>query len=325
MNYRDQQAQKAINLRNDMFNGDPGNGWFGNPPHQYEFVLSYPKCADLNLWEGIRDDVLKCFDNYRINWDKSAGKSPIGVKLPTGHLLSSQVACVNHLYFLRQRPKLVTEILRHLDPNIQRACSIIGPSGENEGFVAFEVVGAEKLGKERCLTRGMHCTSIDAMMIGETQERQILFLIEWKYTENYKGKPSKLSSGNTRIENYISLLKADDCPIKPMEDFKPLFYEPFYQLMRQTLFGWKMINQPEYKGSDWRHLHIIPRENRELLHKIASPTLRKDKATLESVWKSLLKSPEKYQVIDPCDFLKPVPQNNDTKDWLLYLKKRYWD
>lgn len=315
MNYRDRQEKKAISIRDELFH-DPGNGRFDN--HEYEFVLSR---AELNLWGAIKEDALRHFEDFKIRWDKSAGK----LALPTGHLLSSQVACINHLYFLRQHPELVIAILKALDPNIQKVCPIIGQSGKDEGFVAFEIVGTEPLGKETSLTRGIKCTSIDAMMIGETKESRILFLIEWKYTENYNGKPSKLSSGNKRLDNYVGLLQDSQSPITYMQDFSPLFYEPFYQLMRQTLLAWQMVKRQEYGANDWRHLHIIPRENDKLLTGITSPKLRKENATLESVWKSLLKYPEKYQVIDPCDFLKPIPYTEDTQDWLQYLKKRYWD
>ena len=54
--------------------------------------------AALNLWAGIREDALGYFEANRISWWKGAQDRP------TGHLLSSQIACVNQLYPLRQRP-----------------------------------------------------------------------------------------------------------------------------------------------------------------------------------------------------------------------------
>ena len=243
MNYRDQQAEKATKTRDEIFH-DPGNGQYNSVA--YEFVLSRP---ELNLWEGIRADAIEYFKRNSITWDKSTD-------IPTGHLLSSQVACVNHLYWLRQRPDMATAVLRSIDPQITSACRI------DSGFVEFEKVGQEPLGEESALTRGAYTTSIDAMMVGETlYGKRILYLIEWKYTESYTGESrAEGESGKTRIDAYKKLLSAPQCPIThaPSED---LYYEPFYQLMRQTLLGWEMVRRREYGVEDWRHLHIIPQGN----------------------------------------------------------------
>jgi len=219
MNYEKKQREKAIQIRDELFH-DPGGGIFKNKP--WPFILSKP---ELNLWSGIREDALNYFKSNHISWWDSG-------KEPTGHLLSSQIACINHLYFLRQRQDLATLILRNIDISIQQAISI------DSEFVEFEKVGIEKLGKEKHLTRGANCTSIDAMMVGEDiYGKRILFLIEWKYTESYTPE-SKLKgeSGQRRLEAYESLLKNSDCPIIH-KNIKDLYYEPFYQLMRQTLLA----------------------------------------------------------------------------------------
>ncbi len=80
-----------------------------------EFVL---KDAALNLWGGIRDDAKKYFADYGISWWKSDNGGP------TGHLLSSQVACLNHLYFARQRKEVATAILKQIHPGISEAMII---------------------------------------------------------------------------------------------------------------------------------------------------------------------------------------------------------
>jgi hypothetical protein len=305
MNYKELQRQKAVRMRDALF-CDRGGGIYKGV--QREFVLLNP---ELNLWPGFREDVLAYYSDNRIVWWDSGNK-------PSGHLLSSQIACLNHLYFLRQRLDLSTLVLRQIDSTIQKAIFI------DSGFVEFEKVGAEKLGGEESSTRGANCTSIDALMLGETiYGKRILFLIEWKYTEAYS-RDSKADgdSGEQRWANYIDLLEHERCPIKP-RNFKDLYYEPFYQMMRQTLLGWQMTVRKEYGAEDWVHVHVIPNENRELRETITSPKLLGNSIT--EAWRSVLKQPEKYVTIDPKQFLSPVAKCPDTKAIMSYLGKRYWD
>jgi hypothetical protein len=117
------------------------------------------------------------------------------------------------------------------------------------------------------------------------------------------------------------LLERPDCPIKTT-DFKDLFYEPYYQLMRQTLLGWTMTENKEYGAVDWLHLHIIPKENKELRERITSKNLQGK--TLEESWKLQLKNPEKYIMISPEKFLEPITDLQDTKSLIDYLTNRYW-
>lgn len=304
MNYREQQKEKAVKLRDEIFQ-DPGDGMYKK--NKRKFVLSNPA---LNLWCGIREDAIDYYSSNKITWWNSGSG-------PTGHLLSSQIACINHLYFLRQRLDLATMVLRNIDNQIQMACRI------DTGFVEFEKVGAKNLGNEQSLKRGSNCTSVDAMMIGETiYRKRILFLIEWKYTEFYSGKDlSKGTSGKTRLEAYKELLEDEQTPIihKPHTD---LYYEPFYQLMRQTLLGWEMVKRKEYGVEDWIHLHIIPKNNKELKENKTSPSLKG--SNIEEAWKGALREPEKYKVLDPMDFLQPAKKCFDTKAFIQYLEKRYW-
>jgi hypothetical protein len=306
MNYREDERQRAIQLRDELFR-DPGDGFYKNIKR--DFVLSKP---DLNIWTGIREDAIDYYKKYKISWWDSGDE-------PTGHLLSSQIACLNHLYFLRQREDAATLILRNINHKIQKALII------DTGFVEFEKVGSKKLGGEKHLTRGANCTSIDALMLGEDiYGKRILFLIEWKYTETYSSE-SKLKgvSGERRLKAYKELLSADNCPIA-IENHEHLYYEPFYQLMRQTLLGCEMVKRNEYNASDWIHIHVIPDKNKELKSNVTSPRLKNNGNNIEEAWKSVLKEPDKYISIDPKKLLLPISDCPDTKSLLLYLEKRYW-
>src|SRR5262249_48340532 len=119
------ERQRLVALRTCLFN-DPGGGVFRNRPR--EFVLHKP--AD-NLWEGIRADAIEYFVRNEIQWWGGS------VSEPTGHMLSSQVACVNHLYLVRQRRDLATAVLRGIDPEVDEAQVV------DDGFVEFEFIGNE--------------------------------------------------------------------------------------------------------------------------------------------------------------------------------------
>ena len=304
MKYREEQRQRAIKIRDKLFK-DPGDGLYKNKKRV--FVLSKP---DLNLWSGIREDAIDYYKKYKISWWNSGDE-------PTGHLLSSQISCLNHLYYLRQREDVSTLILNNINNKIQRALKI------DTGFVEFEKVGSKKLGKEKHLTRGANCTSIDALMLGEDKYgKRTLFLIEWKYTETY-GSESKLKggSGERRLKAYKELLQSEDCPIS-IDNHEYLYYEPFYQLMRQTLLGWEMVKRKEYNSDDWMHIHVIPDKNKELKNKITSPGLQGD--NIEEAWKSVLKESDKYISVDPIKLISPIRYCQDTKALLTYLENRYW-
>ena len=192
MRYREKERLKAINKREDIFN-DTGNGLFAGKERDY--VLSNPI---LNLWDGIRHDAISYFDENKILW--WMGKT----KEPTGHLLSSQIACINHLYYLRQRKDIATIVLQGLDSDIVEAQIV------DSGFVEFEFIGEKQYLNEKAFNRGANCTSIDAVMIGLRNDGiRKMFFIEWKYTETY---PTENKYIPERSKVYDRLIKADESP-----------------------------------------------------------------------------------------------------------------
>jgi hypothetical protein len=232
-------------------------------------------------------------------------------------MLSSQVACVNHLFSLRKYQKLITALLKEIDDRIVESQFI------DDGYIEFEVMGGKnqnplgekesgKLqnGKEWMRKRGAFSTSIDALMIGKKGKefggKNILILIEWKYTE--KGEESFYDSENHSV--YKELLQHQDCPIIVHDDIKKLFYEPYYQPMRQTLLGWKMVELKEYGCDEYIHLHIIPRGNDIFKNNLAN-------------WEKLLKNNKKYKVLSPEELLQPIYKNEVVKWLFKYLYNRY--
>lgn len=306
MNYKEIQRKKQEEKRDIIFR-DGGKGQFKGK--EREFVLSIP---ELNLWEGIREDAIEYFKNNKITWWESGNT-------PSGHLLSSQIACLNHLYYIRHRKEIATAILQNMFSGIKKALIL------DDGFVEFEKTGKTPLGKEKSCQRGANCTSIDAMMLGETTEgRRILFIIEWKYTESYNGENlAEGESGQTRKDAYEALVNLPNSPIKP-QYYYDLFYEPFYQMMRQTLFAWQIVNNREYNADEYIHIDVIPKDNLELRNKITSKNLQPLGNNISDVWRNVINDPTKYIMTDPESFLSPVAKLADTKSFIRYLEKRYW-
>lgn len=307
MTYREQQRERITAKREALFK-DPGNGiFFGK---ERDFVLSEPL---INLWEGVRYDAVDYFVRNNISWWQSDTAEP------TGHLLSSQIACLNHLYFIRQREDVATAILKNIDPNIEHALLV------DDGYVEFEFVGSNenkipfRLG-EKSLTRGANCTSIDAVMIGLLKSgASQMFLIEWKYTESYSNEDKYIKE---RAARYDHLITADGSPFIEGVDARVFYFEPFYQLMRQTLFGDQSLAVRDYGISEYKHIHVVPMQNKELRERITSPQLTgKD---LHDAWVKVLKDKNRFIGVTPEDLFEPVRGMAETKSILHYLEERYW-
>lgn len=301
MKFVDRERKRAVEQREAFFR-DPGQGMFASKPR--DFVLSEPA---LNLWAGIREDALGYFEANRISWWKGAQDRP------TGHLLSSQIACVNHLYPLRQRPDAATALLQGIDAEIVEAVRVDG------GFVEFEFIGSAQVLRERAFTRGANCTSVDAAMIGRTSGGGLrLFLIEWKYVESYAPEDKYIPQ---RREVYDPHIVAAGSPFRVARP-SALYFEPFYQLMRQTLLGHLLIERGEAGCDSWRHVHVAPAENIEFHRRVTSPALSGE--TVYEAWRNVLVRPELFLTATPEMLLRPIADCPDTRSHLAYLRDRYW-
>ena len=84
-----------------FFGRDSGNGFFMG--RRYPFVL---RDGGNNLYEPIRNDAIQYFKENDISW--------WGGTAPTGHVLSSQIACLNHLFAIRKDPEAVLAVVKGL-------------------------------------------------------------------------------------------------------------------------------------------------------------------------------------------------------------------
>ncbi len=157
--------------------------------------------------EAVRYEAEKYFTENNIPFWNTGESRPKGINKPSGHMLSSQVACINHLLFFRQKEDIAIAILKGVDSNVKAALRLVNDKTDN-GFVSLEVIGKENYLREKSHTRGAHSTSVDAIMLAEMQNgSRKLFFIEWKYVEEYRGKLSKFVG--TEVGYHPSVWKPD--------------------------------------------------------------------------------------------------------------------
>lgn len=289
-NYREKERQRQQKL---IANGALFDGAPCNPIRPY-FLLSGVD----NLYAPIRDEVIAYFNENRISWwDGSC---------PSGHVLSSQIACLNHLFAIRHDANAVLALINNVRNEFTEVLPI--ECDYDKGFIAFEVISDRQHLGERLLTRGSVCTSVDALILARhVSGQRWLIPIEWKYTERYSNTDkSKGPSGATRMGRYNALI-TESPQLKTLSSYAGSLYyhEPFYQLMRQTLWAQQMVNhkaEERIQADNYMHLHIIPTENEALLQK----TYPVSGLKMEKTWRAMLSDQSKYIVLDPKDFLAPV-------------------
>jgi hypothetical protein len=329
MSYKSEQYNNAVEFKKKLQNIDENQYKIGEYEHFF-------KNTKLNLWENIREYALDYFSSKKIHWHTNSIENNLEI-VPEGDMLSSQISCVNHLFLLRNNQDYASAILKNIDKRIISS-EIVCDGYGNDGYIEFESWGTKENNnplneKSPERKRGEKSTSVDAIMVGEKDDgKNILVLIEWKFTEdytkNYDGKDKckyvdEREKYNGRPYHEYHLLFADpNCPIHPIDNFKDLYYDPFFQLMRQTLFGWKMIEANEMGCDEYIHLHIIPKENLKI-QKIISPNLKNKGKNMSDVWENLLKDSQKYKVFSPEDLLLPLRNNKNLKGFFDYLSLRY--
>lgn len=279
-------------------------------------------CAEENLFINIRQTAPAYFDNFDIKWhDEQNGK-------PSNHLCDSQVCCVNFLFPFAKKPALLTEIFKPVFPNLQEMLPI-----ENNQYIGFEWIGlenylGEKIPPNSRRTRGANYTSADAIMMFKRSDGRIqIVLIEWKYTESYGNVSLKVApSGTNRTDIYKHLYNQTDCPINKelLDSFDLLFYEPFYQFMRQQLLAHEMEKANEMDADIVNVLHIVPAQNIDFL-KITSSKLIKLGETVTDVWKRLVQIEGKFISINTEKLFYNILTKNlpEIIEWRDYICKRY--
>ena len=314
------ERKRLTKLYNTGFFGEAKNGgrWTiidkkGNKTgvaENLDFILR-PEDSKANLFASLRQKAMDYFEKYHISWWRQEEDG----YFPTGHLVSSQIHCLNHLFAFRNKPKALKLIL--CEATQLPIAKVLKSPIDEDGYIAFEFVYnnmslmCDNSGKyhENYETRGTKCTSIDALVYAQLEDkRKILIPIEWKYTETYNGKKAHASSW----KRYPDLIRLEDCNLKEVYDIYRA--DPFYELMRQTLLVEQIIRHKDcgIKADDYFHIMVIPNEHTEL------------KSAIEGNYIPTLKDQSKFRIIAPQELLSPIAGNKNFEDLISYLQIRYW-
>jgi hypothetical protein len=318
--YQESQRIKVVKLLKEespIFYGAKGGKYFMTKNRDF-VITDYKK----NFFKPIEGNAIKYFSENGIAW--------WGGKKPTGHLLSSQIACVNHLYPLRDDKKAVLALLQSVSTNFVDVLKIETDKYDS-AYIQFESVSDKDHLNEKQSTRGSNCTSVDALVFAVHKDgSKWLIPIEWKFTEHYSNQNKATEGakkdpvnckGEVRKKRYTDLINQSK-QLKG-ENHKCYYFEPFYQLMRQTLWTEQILSHKEFetiKADNFMHLHIIPEDNADLLKK----EYKCSGENMETTWKNHLVDKDKYVIISPEKLLS----NIDSKkygDLVKYLTTRYWN
>jgi len=316
--YKETQRTKGIDLiksGNPVFYGSQAGRSFMGQPRNFVLIENLK-----NIFEPIRTDVVEYFKKNKISW--------WGGYKPTGHVLSSQIACLNHLFLIRNDKEAVLSILKNVSNDFKDVLSIV-TDNFTPAYIQFESVSVNDHLNEGIPTRGNNCTSIDALIYAvHNNGSNWLIPIEWKYTEfydnqnkaieGYKKDPIKCK-GEVRKTRYTQLI--DDSKQLKSSNHYCYYFEPFYQLMRQTLWVEQMIkhnHNERLKATNFLHVHVIPSENHDLLEK----KYKCSGKSMEETWREHLQDQSKYLTITPKKLLTGLNKTK-YKDLLEYLLIRY--
>ena len=143
MNYKEKQEQIARKLLKEYFK-DPGYGLYfvidENKKRiavEHELVL---KKSQNNLFLDIQKTAEDYFKKNNITWWNS-------VKFPSGHLLSSQISCINHLFHFRNDKDITTGFLKKIDKKTLKEIEELKKNlqeNENGAGLAAPQIGVNK-------------------------------------------------------------------------------------------------------------------------------------------------------------------------------------
>lgn len=286
-------------------------------------VFCLPRSNALeNLVPEIRQAAKQYFSDYQIKWHDGQNGNP------SNHLCDSQVCCVNFLFPFADQPQALATVLRKIYPELDCVLPV-----ENGQYVAFEWIGAqnylgEKTSRNGRRTRGANFTSADAIVRFRRRDGKVqVVLIEWKYTESYSRMSLEFAaSGTDRKKIYEPLYRQEDFPLdkSKLPEFRALFYEPFYQLMRQQLLANEMEKAGELEADIVSLLHIAPAHNKDF-GRVTSSLLEPLGASVMDVWRALIRQEDRFMSVST-ELLfggltgETLPQ---MESWLTYIKSRY--
>lgn len=262
--------------------------------------------AHMNLLSSVRDDAIGRFARHGIDWH-AWSPGPSDATWPSGHLLDSQVQCVNVLLSLAREPALLFDLVRQVEANATDVVSV-----EDDSPVVFEWIGREDYlgeGRGHPRDRGRFCTSADALVVVQRPDGRTGILVEWKFTETYdRAVPFRGYGGTDRRDVYRAAYDGARCPLSVRPPIEAFFHEPHYQLLRQALLADAMVEAGEHGIDRAILLHVVPGAN-HALRAITTPGLTTLGENMETIWLRLLPGPRvTYRCLDSAPMLVSTPE-----------------
>ncbi|MFC2064263.1 hypothetical protein ACFLXB_04105 [Chloroflexota bacterium] len=295
------------------------DGIFMKKPRPFCLPLDY---SDQNLFPDIRESAVEHFSRHAIKWHNGHNGKP------SNHLCDSMVCGVNFLFPFFNNPSRLAKLLSPFYPELETMLPV-----ESGQYVSFEWIGARNYLGERVTrnghrSRGANCTSTDAIvMFKRRDEKKQVVLIEWKYTESYGSTSYKIArSGTDRRTIYSHLFESPDCPINKeiLPNYDALFYEPFYQFMRQQFLANEMEKAHDLDADIVSLLHIAPAHNKDF-RKITSPELTSLGTSATDVWTELVMGENRFLSLSTEELFGGLTVDDlpEMANWLEYIHSRY--
>lgn len=305
-----------------------------NPAHSYCHILP-AGCEYLSIYEPIAIDLFSYLS-----------KADIKIHSGIRNLKSSQAACFNILFPMKQDTTLAKLAFSHCLPGI-----------ESIDNIEFEYTGppgiTEWLGEPTKGMRGQNRTSIDAAIFWKDQDgRSNISLVEWKYTERNFGSCSMYSSREHRIIcDQISLSSGESpallCPLSVEREGNSRRYwehlkvsgivldklstisgcpfrTPFYQIMRQCVVAAYLR---ENNIADFVEVLLISFDGNTALLEVPSelePMVTSETDNIITLWNRILWGVPRVRHIVIEEIMKQTNLHYAPyRKWYQYLRERY--
>ena len=292
------------------------------------YLLALEHETDNLYWMLLGNDgAISFFEKRGIKWWKGyVSGDDTSTAGPTRSMMSSQVACVNFLLPLVYIEGALTTVLRSIDSDVRQVVTIEHQG--NTSPVEFEWIGLHRpLERVRGRKRGYKMTSVDALIVADTDSGLRAYFMEWKYAELYS--LGKYKGGTRHYTTYSDLYTAESSSFNGVAPMDELLYEPFYQLMRQRLLADRMVNNRELGVSDAKVIAVVPADNTVYRERITSPGLAQRFSSLKTVsdvFRATLKHPDvAYAMVCPSVLVDAVAREHGgaAADWIVYQRERY--
>jgi len=287
-----------------------------------------------NIYELFRDDAINFFQDRNITWHDGI-LTTNGKKLPSNHLLDSQVFCINSLFYFIDKPLQLTNLLNKLGFNVKEILPFNEEKQLSTGkypYLTFEWIGRTnylkelyrgKVANDEVRKRGSGFTSSDfAFKFRNINDEICLVLGEWKYTEHYNDDNLQFSSsGRDRLNDIYKEFLEKYVEQKSGLQYVDLFYHPFDQLMRLQLLSSEIQNDSTLDYSKVYLLLICPDKNKEYLDKIYNHNLKSLGNTVPEIWRNIAE-PDSFLFVNSESLLHEINNLNADEDWRKYLTSR---